>query len=117
MCTPGTTCIPVPLPAMDIDSVCVQTEAQFELDTDCGQRASACTGGLACQEIQIEGNMVGTICNTPSSVSCDNVECPSEAECVQTEVGGEPLLAKCFSLGILNNDLALILPHLRNATS
>ena len=117
MCTPGTTCIPVPLPAMDIDSVCVKTEAQFELDTDCGRRASACTGGLACQEIQIEGNVVGTICNTPSSVSCDNVECPSEAECVQTEVGGEPILAKCFSLGILNNDLALILPHLRNATS
>ena len=114
MCTPGTTCIPVPLPAMDIDSVCVKTEAQFELDTDCGRRASACTGGLACQEIQIEGNMVGTICNTPSSVSCDNVECPSEAECVQTEVGGEPLLATCVSSGILNNDLALILPHLRD---
>ena len=75
MCsTPGTTCIPASLPAMDFDSVCVQTAVQFELGTDCGGRASACTGGLACQEIQIEGNVVGTICNTPSfPVSCDNV--------------------------------------------
>ena len=118
MCTPGTTCIRAPLPAMNIDSACVQTAVQFELGTDCGRRASACTEGLACQEIQIEGNVVGTICNTPSSpVSCDNVECASTEECVQTEVGREPILATCVSSGILNNDLASILPHLRNATS
>ena len=56
---------------------------------------------LACQEIQIEGNVVGTICSTSSSpVSC---ECTSTEECVQTEVGGEPILATCVSsAGIVN---------------
>ena len=115
MCsTPGTTCIPASLPAMDFDSVCVQTAVQFELGTDCGGRASACTGGLACQEIQIEGNVVGTICNTPSSpVSCDNVECASEAECVQNDLNGMPFSAFCASSSILDNSLSMTLQQLQ----
>ena len=114
MCsTPGTECISAPVPAMDIDSVCVQTAVQFALGTDCGTRTNACTGGLACQEIQIEGNVVGTICNTPSSpVSCDNVECASTEECVQSNLDGTPISAFCFPSSLLDNTLSMILPQL-----
>ena len=114
MCsTPGTECISAPVPATDIDSVCVQTAVQFELDTGCGARKSACTGGLACQEIQIEGNVVGTICNTPSSpVSCDNVKCASTEECVQYNLDEMPIAALCISSSFLDNSFSLILPQL-----
>ena len=114
MCsTPGTECISAPVPAMDIDSVCVQTAVQFELGTGCGTRTSACTGGLACQEIQIERSVVGTICNTPSSpVSCDNVKCASTEECVQSNVDGIPISAFCLSSSLLDESFSTILPQL-----
>ena len=64
--------------------------------------------------IQIEGNVVGTICNTPSSpVSCDNVECPSEAECVQNDLNGMPFSAFCASSSILDNSLSMTLQQLQ----
>ena len=114
MCsTPGTECISAPVPAMNIDSVCVQTAVQFELGTGCETRTSACTGGLACQEIQIEGSVVGTICNTPSSpVSCDNVECASTEECVQSILDGMPISALCLPSSLVDESVSMILPQL-----
>ena len=114
MCsTPGTECISAPVPAMNIDSVCVQTAVQFELGTGCGTRTSECTGGLACQDIQIEGSVVGTICNTPSSpVSCDNVECATTEECIQTNLDGIPISALCLPSSLVDESVSMILPQL-----
>ena len=81
--------------------------------TSCETRTSACTGGLTCQEIQIKGSVVGTVCNDPSSpVSCDNVKCASTEECLQSEADGEPFLAKCVPSDTLNDQLPPILSRL-----
>ena len=68
----------------------------FELGTVCEGRTVACPVGTEC--LEVAGAVAGTLCNTPPNViSCDNVECTSIAECIQSEVDGIPLTAFCLS--------------------
>ena len=102
MCTtPDTSCVSVPgsLSGTGIDSVCIETVVQFEFGTTCGDRNDTCPEGLACQEIQLEGEVVGTICSIPTpllSNSCDGIDCADGQECVQYEAEGTPFLAFCL---------------------
>ena len=111
MCTnPDTSCISIPesLSGMGIDGVCIQTVVEFEFGAGCEDRT--CLGGLACQEIELDGDAVGTICNTPAivistSVSCDDTECADEQECVQYEADGTPFQALCLSSATIDTVL------------
>ena len=101
MCTePGTSCVSVPgqlsQRGIQFDSVCIQTAIQFEFETACENRM--CPEGLACQAIEIDGAVVGTICNIPATTvrTCNNVECVGETECVQSEIAGVPYLSQCL---------------------
>jgi len=118
MCTtPDTSCVSVPgsLSGIGIDSVCIQTVVKFELGTACGDRKVTCPEGLACQEIQLEGEVVGTICNVPTTVfnnSCDGIGCADGQECVQYEAEGTPFLAFCLSKTSVDTVLEAALPQL-----
>ena len=80
----------------------------FELGTVCEGRTAACPVGTEC--LEVDGNMAGTLCNTPPNViSCDNLECTSIAECVQSEVDGIPVLAFCLSSATVDTVVSSIL--------
>ena len=80
----------------------------FELGTVCEGRTVPCPVATEC--LQVDGNMAGTLCNTPSNViSCDNVECTSTAECIQSEVDGIPLTAFCLSSATVDTVVSGIL--------
>ena len=115
VCTePGTSCVSVPgqlsQRGIQFDSVCIQTAIQFEFETACENRM--CPEGLACQAIEIDGAVVGTICNIPATTvrTCDSFECADETECVQFETAGVPYLSVC----LLSVTLDTILQNLVN---
>ena len=115
--TPGTSCISVPrsLSGRGIDSVCLQSVLQFEFGTICENRAHTCQGELACQETEIDGDVVGTICTSPAPVVgtiCDSIECADEEECYQYKAEGSPFLALCQSSASIDTILEAILPQL-----
>ena len=83
----------------------------FELGTVCEGRTVACPVGTEC--LEVDGNVAGTLCNTPPNViSCDNLECTSIAECVQSEVDGIPVTAFCLSSATVDTVVSSILPLL-----
>ena len=120
MCTtPDSSCVSVPgslsgTAPLGIDSVCIQNVLQFEFGTVCGDRTDTCPEGLACQEIQLEGEVVGTICNRPATVvtSCDNIECADEQECLQFRAEGTSFVALCLLSASLDTVFEAVLPQL-----
>ena len=102
-CTLNETCLDVPHD-LDVDvmftSVCLPTMDVFEFGDSCASGSKQCPAGLVCQDIALDGVIIGTFCGSPSPTllasSCAELEpCEATLECFETFVSGKGGAAQC----------------------
>ncbi|XP_064384616.1 uncharacterized protein LOC135333567 [Halichondria panicea] len=84
------------------ESICVPTVFQaLVTNKSCKENERVCSEGLECQDVYIDGNLIGTVCNTPVPPlgrTCDEIECIGEnVGCVINEIPSRPDLAQLAS--------------------
>ena len=85
-CLNGFSCIQLPENNQGVQSACAPDDSDVQANTTCSQRNC---GSLTCQEVQLAGQVIATVCSTPvvvTGASCEDLQCNGGMECALFEV-------------------------------